>query len=431
MASNILSVLKTAWQLPDLRKRIIFTAGLLVAFRLFAHIPVPGVDTAAIKNLFASNQFLGLLDIFSGGTLVNFSVMAMGIYPYITASIIMQLVAKVFPVLEELQKEGEYGRQKINQYTRLITVPLTILQAIGMLAFLRSQHIITGDLAPISLTALILTMTAGTILVMWFGELITEYGIGNGISLMVFFGIVGRLPVSMGQTAVSFNQEQLMTTLIFLIMAGAVIAGIVFVDQAQRKITVHYASRIMGGRMMMGRPSILPLKVNQAGVIPIIFAASLVLIPSMVSQYLANVPQGEVANIAQAVGRIFSPDGWVYNVLYLVLVIGFSYFTTAMYFDTQKIAEMMQKQGGFIPGIRPGTATQNYLNYIVGRITLAGALFLGAVAILPSIARQVTGITTMMVGGTGVLIVVSVVLETTKAVEAMLVMRNYDKFSKK
>ncbi len=431
MASNILTVLRNAWQLPDLRKRIIFTAGLLVAFRLFAHIPVPGVDTAAIKNLFASNQFLGLLDIFSGGTLVNFSVMAMGIYPYITASIIMQLVAKVFPMLEELQKEGEYGRQKINQYTRLITVPLTILQAIGMLAFLRSQHIITGDLAPISLTALILTMTAGTILVMWFGELITEHGIGNGISLMVFFGIVGRLPISMGQTATSFSGDQMITTLIFLVMAGAVIAGIVFVDQAQRQITVHYASRIMGGRMMMGRPSILPLKVNQAGVIPIIFAASLILIPSMVSQYLSAAPQAEIANIAQAVGRIFSPDGWVYNVFYLVLVIGFSYFTTAMYFDTQKISEMMQKQGGFIPGIRPGTATQNYLNYIVGRITLAGALFLGAVAILPSIARQATGITTMMVGGTGVLIVVSVVLETTKAVEAMLVMRNYDKFSKK
>ncbi|KKW11220.1 MAG: preprotein translocase subunit SecY, preprotein translocase subunit SecY [Microgenomates group bacterium GW2011_GWC1_49_7] len=426
--NNLLSPLINSWKTPQLRRKILLTAGIFFVFRLFAHVPIPAVDTAKLAALFSQNQFLGLLDIFSGGTLVNFSVMALGLNPYINASIILQLLTLVFPKLEELQKEGEYGREKINQYTRLITVPLAAVQSVGMIALLRNQNIISV-LDPLSLIAMVVTMSAGTMLAMWFGEMITEYGIGNGISLLIFAGIVGRLPVVLGQTVTTITPEQVTNAGMFTVLAVLVIAATVFVNEAVRRITVHYARRIRGNKVYGGNTSYLPLRVNQAGVIPIIFAVSLVLLPSLVGGFLKQM-QGPAAGIGRFLESAFNPNGVWYNVIYFFLVLGFTYFYTAITFNPKKIADEIQKYGGFIPGIRPGTATASYLNYILTRITLAGALFLGLIAVLPSLARQASGVSSLLVGGTGVLIVVSVVLETVKSLEAQLVMRNYEGFLK-
>ncbi|MBI3956188.1 preprotein translocase subunit SecY [Candidatus Gottesmanbacteria bacterium] len=427
--NNLISPILNSWKVPELRRKILITGGIFVIFRLFAHIPIPGVDTAKLASLFAQNQFLGLLDIFSGGTLVNFSVMALGLNPYINASIILQLLTIVFPKLEELSKEGEYGREKINQYTRLITVPLAALQSIGMYALLKNQGIVgVGD--PFTLISLILTMTAGTVFVMWLGELITSYGVGNGISLLIFAGIVGRFPVVIGQTISTVTAEVASNMMVFVGLAIAVIAATVTVNEAVRRITVHYARRIRGNKVYGGQTSYLPLRVNQAGVIPIIFAVSLVLLPSLVGGFLQQVREPILVNIGRFLTAVFNPNGISYNVIYFLLVIGFTYFYTAITFNPTKIAGEIQKYGGFIPGIRPGGPTAQYLNYILTRITLAGALFLGLIAVVPTLARQTTGVTTLLVGGTSVLIVVSVVLETVKALEAQLVMRNYEGFLK-
>ena len=427
--NKLLSPLIASWKSPDLRRKIIITALLFVVFRLFAHIPIPGVDRVKLGSLFSQNQFLGLLDIFSGGTLVNFSVLALGLNPYINASIILQLLTIVFPKLEELQKEGEYGREKINQYTRFITVPLAVVQAIGMFALLRNQGII-GGIDPLSLIAIIVTMTAGTMIAMWLGELITEYGIGNGISLLIFAGIVGRFPVIVGQTATTLTAEYMTNAMLFAVLGIVVIAATVFINEAVRRISVHYARRIRGNKVYGGATSYLPLRVNQAGVIPIIFAVSLVLLPSLVGGFLSQTHQPVLQNLGRLFTSLFNPNGISYNVIYFFLVIGFTYFYTAITFNPTKIATEIQKYGGFIPGIRPGTPTAQYLNYILTRITLAGALFLGVIAILPSLARQASGVNTLLVGGTGVLIVVSVVLEAVKTLEAQLVMRNYEGFLK-
>lgn len=423
---SILNIFKT----PDLRRKILFTVFIIFVFRFFAHVPIPGVDSSALKRLFSESQLLGLLDIFSGGTLANFSVMALGLNPYINASIIFQLLTMAIPKLEQLSKEGEYGRRKINQYTRFLTVPLAALQAIGMYALLRNQQII-NILSPWTLLAMILTMTAGTIFLMWLGELISENGIGNGISLLIFAGIVGRLPIVFGQTAATATGENFLNLIVFLGMALALISSIIFVNEATRRVTVQYAKRIRGGRMYGGEATHLPLRLNQAGVIPIIFAVSLILLPPMVGQYLTTVPNKIVAEVASFVANAFDPSGFIYNLVYFLLVIGFTYFYTAVIFNPQKISQEIQKHGGFIPGIRPGSPTAAYLNYILTRITLVGATFLGLIAILPSFTRQITGVTIMMLGGTGILIVVSVVLETAKQMEAMMVMRSYDGFLKK
>lgn len=426
---KILGPILNAFKLPDLRRKILFTALIFAVFRMFAHVPIPGVNLVHLKQLFSANQLLGLLDIFSGGTLANFSVMALGLNPYINASIILQLLTMVFPKLEELSKEGEYGRQKINQYTRFLSVPLAALQAVGMYALLRNQQII-GNLSALTLASLVITMTTGTILLMWFGELITEKGIGNGISMLIFAGIVGRWPVAAGQSLAVFTGEQLANTAIFLGMALFVIAAIVVVNEGAREISVQYAKRVRGGKLYGGTSTHLPLRVNQAGVIPIIFAVSLILLPSMVGSFLEQARDPFLANFGRGVASVFDPSGIIYNMTYFLLVIGFTYFYTAVTFNPTKIASEIQKYGGFIPGIRPGVPTANYLNYILTRITLAGAIFLGIIAILPSIARGATGVTTMMLGGTGILIVVSVVLETVKQLEAMLVMRSYEGFLK-
>ena len=427
--NTLLAPLINSWKTPELRRKILLTALLFVIFRIFAHIPIPGVDTVKLKELFAQNQFLGLLDIISGGTLVNFSVMALGLNPYINASIILQLLTIVFPSLEALSKEGEYGREKMNQYTRFLTIPLSVVQSIGMYALLKNQGIV-ATVSPLTLVTMILTMTAGTLLAMWIGELVTEYGIGNGISLLIFAGIVGRMPVVLGQTVTSVTSEYVTNIVLFVALAMLVIAATVFVNEAVRRITVHYARRIRGNKVYGGQTSYLPLRVNQAGVIPIIFAVSMVLLPSLVGGFLHQVRNPAVANFGTLLTSLFNPNGVAYNVIYFLLVIGFTYFYTAITFNPTKIAGEIQKYGGFIPGIRPGSPTASYLNYILTRITLAGALFLGLIAILPSLARGVSGVSTLLIGGTGVLIVVSVVLETVKALEAQLVMRNYEGFLK-
>lgn len=423
--TSIINVFK----IPELRRKLLFTALIFLIFRLFAYIPIPGVNLIRLRSFFEQSEFLGLLDMFSGGTLINFSVMATGMNPYINASIILQLLTMLFPRLEELSKEGEYGREKINQYTRFLTVPLAAVQSIGMYALLKSQSIIQTQ-QPLTLVSMIITMTAGTILLMWLGELISEFGIGNGISLLIFAGIVGRLPVFAGQAASIVSQELLINALIFLAVGFFVVAAIVLINEAVRQVSVHYAKRVRGNRVFGGSSTFLPLRLNQAGVIPIIFAVSIVLLPSLFGQFVQLIPNASVTSAARSFIAAFSTDGLLYNVVYFLLVIGFTYFYTAITFNPQKIAGEIQKHGGFIPGIRPGSPTASYLNYILTRITLAGALFLGLIAIMPVVVKHITGVTTLTLGGTSILIVVSVVLETVKQVEAQMLMRNYEGFLK-
>lgn len=413
---------------PVLKRKILVTFFIFLVFRIFAYLPVPAIDLAKLKLLFAQNQFLSLLDIFSGGTLVNFSVMALGLNPYINASIIMQLMTMVFPQLEALSKEGEYGRFKINQYTRFLTVPLTLVQAIGIYILLKNQQII-GNLTPIQFFSFILTLVAGTFILVWLGELITEYGLGNGISLLIFAGIVGRLPILAGQTLTVINQETMINMGVFIFISVVVIAAVVFISQAVRKIPVYYAKRVKGAAMTQGSTNFLPLKLNQAGVIPIIFAVSFVLFPQLIGNFLRYTNNASLVSFANNLTNAFNPNGLTYNVVYFILVVAFTFFYTMVVFNPQKIADEIQKHGGFIPGIRPGTATKNYLQHVLYRITTVGAVFLGLIAILPALVSGVTGITNLAIGGTGILIVVSVILETFKTVEAQLVMKSYDKFA--
>lgn len=426
---NLLRLFRNSFKAPDVRRKILFTAGILVIFRVFAHIPVAGVNLVQLKALFAENQFLGLLDIFSGGTLANFSVMALGLNPYINASIIMQLGTLVFPKLEELQKEGESGRKKINQYTRYLTVPLAAIQAVGMFALLKSQGIIFLQ-NPLEIASFILTMTAGTMLLVWLGELITEKGVGNGISILIFAGIVGRLPVLLGQTVTTASSQNLFNILAFSVMGIAVVASIVIVNEATRKIVINYARRVRGNKMYGGQSTYLPLRLNQAGVIPIIFAISLMLLPSLFANYLTASSNTTIQKMATNITILFDPNGFFYNAMYFGLVVAFAFFYTAVVFNPKKIADEIQKYGGFIPGVRPGGPTAKYLNYILVRITVAGAFFLGFIAVLPAIGMIFTGVQSLVMGGTGILIVVSVVLETIKAIEAQLVMRNYEGYQK-
>ncbi len=427
--SNILAPIISAFKIPELRRKIFITVILIIIFRIAAHIPVGGVDLRQLQALFASNQLLGLLDIFSGGTLANFSIISLGLNPYINASIIVQLLTMIFPKLEALSKEGDYGRQKINQYTRYLTVPLAIVQAAGMFVLLKNQGVLSA-VTPIQIAAIVVGMTAGTIFLMWIGELITEYGIGNGISLLIFAGIVARLPLVLTQTVNIVDQQQIFNFLVFIGLGILVVAGVVFVNEGRRQITVQYARRA-GDSREGGAKTYLPLRVNQAGVIPIIFAVSLVLVPSFAGNYLAQLDQPQLSLIGRWLVANFNPNSILYNVVYFLLVVGFTYFYTAIIFNPTKIAEEIKKYGGFIPGIRPGTATAGYLNYILVRITLAGALFLGAIATLPTIASQITGISTLVIGGTGLLIVVSVIMDTAKQFESKLIERNYDVFVRK
>lgn len=423
----MLEPIKNLLAVPELKKKLLFTLGILAVYRFIAHVPVPGVNLDQLAAFFSSNQLLSLLDIFSGGTLVNFSIVALGLGPYISASIILQLLTMAIPSLEELSKEGDIGREKINQYTRMVTVPLAFVQSIGVISILRSQGIIQ-NLYPIDLITIIISLITGTILLMWLGELLSEYGIGNGISLIIFAGIIARLPVSFLQTTTTFSLEQSATLPIILGLSALVIAAVVAVNEAVRKIPIKYAKRVRGSRMYGGQTTFLPLKINQAGMIPIIFAVSLVLLPSLLGRFLTASSNSSLYNLGTFITTVFTPGGIWYNLIYFLLVVGFTYFYTAIVFDPEKIADQIKKNGGFVPGIRPGKPTASYLNTILTRITLAGALFLGIIAILPNLAQSITGISSLSLGGAGILIVVSVVLETAKQLESQLVMRSYDSF---
>ncbi len=424
---KLFSPILQAFNIPEVRKKIFFTTAILIIFRILAFIPVSGVNTAALKQLFDKSQFLGLLDVFSGGTLGRFSIIALGLNPYINASIILQLMTIMFPKLEQLSKDGEQGREKINQYTRWLTIPLAALQAFGVFALLRSSQVI-GNVNPLTIISIVLTLAAGTMILMWLGELITQYGIGNGVSMLIFAGIVGRLPQVVAQSIASSATINWFNYGVFAVMGAGLIAAVVFISEGARKIPVQYARRVRGTQVIGGQDSHLPLRVNQAGVVPIIFAVSMVLIPSMLGQYLSSSRNKQLASAALWLSQSFSPNSWVYNTVYFMLVFGFTYLYTAIAFNTKDISEQLMKNGGFVPGVRPGKPTQSYLNYVLNRITLAGGLFLAGVAILPSIASSLTGVTTVLLGGTGLLIVVSVILETSKQLESLLVTHNYDRF---
>lgn len=421
----MLDKLTQIWKAKDLRNNILFVLGMLVIFRLAAHIPMPGVNLVALRNLFQSNQILGLLNLFSGGGMRSFSVVMMGVGPYITSSIIFQLLGMVSPKLEEMQKD-EAGRSKLNKWTRWATVPLAALQAYGMISLLRSSATgIITNISPFNIAVMIITATAGSIFLMWIGELITEKNVGNGISLLIFAGIVAGLPKAVQQMAVSFDQSQLFMLIGFLVIAVITIVGIVVINEGERNVPVQYARQIRGNRTFGGTSTHLPLRVNMAGVIPIIFAISVVLFPSMVAQFLVHAQTAWISNFAHWTINAFN-NQLVYGIIYFILVVAFTYFYTEVIFHPDQISENLQKQGGFIPGIRPGRPTAEYLSYTTHKIILVGALFLGAIAILPLFMRALTGMQSLAIGGTSLLIVVAVVIETVKQIESQLTMRDYD-----
>ena len=420
--------LLNAFRAPDIRRRILYVLAILIVFRFLAHVPVPGVDRAQLEQFFASSALIGVLDLISGGGLSSFSIVALGVNPYINASIIMQLMTGVVPSLQALSREGEYGRNKINQYTRYLSVPMAILQSYGFLALLNSQGILSSgfDLANGATLTQIATLTAGSIALMWLGELITERGIGNGISFIIFAGIVSQAP---GAIAGFIQTPNPALVIGFAILAIVSVAVIIYIQEGQRRIPIQYASRVRGRRMYQGGQTFLPLRVNQAGVIPIIFAISILLFPQQIASYFTSAEVEIVASAARAIVSFFNPQSIIYVVLYFLLVVGFTYFYTAFTFKPDETAEQLRKNGGFIPGIRPGRPTADYLARIVTRITLAGALFLGIIATAPTlIGVFVPSLSSIALGGTGLLIVVSVVVETMKQIEAQLLMRNYEGF---
>jgi preprotein translocase subunit SecY len=432
----VFDALVNAFRAPDIRRRILFVLLMLVVVRGLAHVPVPGVNKDALDAVITANPFLQLLDLFSGGGLASFSIIALGVNPYINASIIMQLMTGVVPRLQQLQREGEYGRNKINQYTRYLTVPMGLLQAYGYLILLSSQSpggvqvIPNFNLASLETLTMIASLVAGTILVMWIGELITERGIGNGISFIIFAGIVARLPNGL---VVFLRTPDIAAGIAFAALGIGAVAAIVYIQEGQRRIPIQYASRVRGRRMYQGGATFLPLRVNQAGVIPIIFAVSILLFPVQLATYFQNSTEGFIGQMSQFVIKILDQHAPLYLVLYFLLTVGFTYFYTAFTFKPDETADQLRKNGGFIPGIRPGAPTRDYLSKVVYRISLAGALFLGIVAVSPIIlsaffSGSVVG--SFSLGGTALLIVVSVVVETMKQLEAQLMMRNYEGFIK-
>lgn len=423
-----MNTLALIWKTKDLRKKIVIVLGLLIITRILAHVPIPGIDPSGLSNLFQSNQFLNLIDIFSGGGLTNFSIAMLGVGPYITASIIMQLLVMIVPALKELQKEsGEAGREKINQYTRWLTIPLAVLQAYGTIHLLQSQGgaSILGTFSPFQWFLTLLAVTAGTLLVMWIGEIITEYGIGNGISLIIFAGIVAQLPTTLQSLVQLYDPSKLPTILGFLAAGLVVIAGVVLVTEAQRNIPVSYAKRMRGDKQYGGINTHLPLRLNQAGVIPIIFAISVMMFPAMIAQFFVAAKSPMLAEYAQKTIALFNNQGTFYGVVYFLLVVIFTFFYTAVVFNPEEVAENIQRNGGFVPGLRPGRQTADYLYRVLNRITLPGSVFLGLIAILPFILQKITGTQALTLGGTGLLIVVSVVIETIKQIEAQLTMHDY------
>ncbi len=420
----------TAFRAPDIRRKILFTLGILFIFRILTNVPVPNVDETRLADLFNSNQLLGLLDLFSGGGLATASIVGMGVNPYINASIIMQLMQGVIPSLGELAREGEYGRNRINQYTRLLTVPMAFAQGYGFSVLLQSNGVIPqAAFFSFQTLSLLLSFTAGTILLMWLGELISERGLGNGISFIIFAGIVGRIPHR--AAPILSGPDGWSKIIPFIILAVIVIAGVVWVNEGQRRIPVQYASRVRGRRMYQGQTQYLPLKVTMAGVIPIIFAISILIFPAQIALYFTTSPIDWVKSVATFVSTNLNSanNPALYGSLYFLLVVFFTYFYTAFQFKPDQTADFLRKNGGFIPGIRPGKPTEEFLARVTNRITLGGALFLASLAVLPLIvAAAIPGTQGLQLGGTSILIVVSVVVETMKQLEAQMLMRHYEGF---
>ncbi len=419
------------WKTKDLRNKILIVLGLLLLTRVLAHIPIAGIDVTGLKSFFEQNQFFNLLDIFSGGGLTNFSIAMLGVGPYITASIIMQLLTIVIPSLSEMQKEGgEAGRAQINQYTRYLTIALAPLQAFGTIRLLQSQGgaAILGVFSPFQWFLVLLSITAGTMLLMWLGEIMSEFDVGNGVSLIIFAGIVARLPANFSFLTSWYDSSKLPTVLAFAAMILVVIGGVVLVTEAQRNIPIAYAKRVRGNKLFGGVNTHLPLRLNQAGVIPIIFAISIMLFPAMIAQFFTSAKTSWVATLAQKTIELFNSQGMFYGVTYFILVMAFTYFYTAVVFNPAEIAENVQKNGGFVPGLRPGGQTADFLSMVLNRITLAGAFFLAVIAIMPIALQGITGTTSLTFGGTSLLIVVSVVIEIIKKVEAQLTMHDYEGF---
>lgn len=415
------------FKIEELRKKILFILAMLAIFRLAAAIPIPGINQQQLTNFFQNNQIFGFVNIFTGGAMSRMSIAMLGLGPYITSMIIMQLLTMIFPKLKEMyQESGEEGREKFNQYGRYVAVPLAGLQGFGFLTLLNNQGVIT-NLTPLQTITNITIITAGTMLLVWLGELISEKGIGNGISLLIFAGIIARLPQTVGRTIVTWDPAQIPLYVSFLVIAFLVIAGVVFITKGQRNIAVNYAKRVRGRKMYGGTSTYLPLKVNQAGVIPIIFALSMLMLPGMIGQFLSGSSIAWVANFAQTITTV-SQATIPRAIIYFVLVVVFTYFYTAVTFDPENISENLQQNGGFIPGVRPGKPTAEYLHFIINRITLVGASFLGVIAILPLILREATGQAPLAIGGTAVLITVSVILRTLNQVESELTMRDYEGF---
>lgn len=416
------------WEYKDLRNKILVAVLLLALTRVLAHIPLPGVNLAQLQTFFDQNQVFGFLNMFSGGTMSNFSIVLMGVGPYITASIIFQLLTMIFPKLEEMQKEGESGRQKITQYTRIATVPLAVIQAYSMIAILKTQGIVP-NWTVYELFIMLTVVTAGTLLLMWIGEIISEKGIGNGISLIISLGILSALPSQLGSTYLllqSGDTTKIIGAIGLLVAFVVAIAGIVFIQEGQRNIPVTYARKLRYGNTA-GVQSYLPVKVNIAGVIPIIFAMSILVVPGVIAKYLENAKTEWVIGLAKWV-TAFIGNELYYGILYFLLVVIFTYFYTGVVFKPDQVADNMQKQGGYVPGIRPGTETKQFLGDIVSKLTFVGAMFLGLIAILPFVVQSLTNINTLVIGGTGILIVVSVVIETMRQIKSQLVMHSYDRY---
>jgi preprotein translocase subunit SecY len=425
---NWLNKIVQVFKIKELRTKILFVLGVFVVFRIMAAVPMPGIDAQNLKDFFNQFQVFGLLNLFTGGTLANLSIAMLGLGPYITGTIIMQLLTMIFPPLERMYKEeGDQGRRKFNQYGRILAVPLAMLQGYAMLSLFQKQGVI-GDISGSTMIVSLVSVAAGCLVLMWLGELITEKGIGNGVSLLIFAGIVAGIPESIYQMIAKWDITQLPVYLLFFGMSLLIVAGVVLVNEARRNIPVSYAKRVRGGKMYGGASTYLPLNINPAGVIPIIFALSIMLFPSMIANLFAGAG-GTLGNIAQTVNGIFQ-NPWIYGILYFLLVCIFTYFYTAVTFDPKAISQNLQKMGGFIPGIRPGESTAHFLYFILNRVLLIGALFLGTIAVIPSVIQGATGITafSFLVGGTSLLIVVSVILETMRQVNAQLQMRDYETF---
>jgi preprotein translocase subunit SecY len=419
------------WTLPDLRRRILFTLGILVVFRFIAHVPLPGVDLDRLAELFVEHLIFGMLNLFAGGAMAQFSIAALGVFPYVTASIIMQLLVPVIPRLQALSQEGEIGRQKINRITHMATIPLAAIQGYAWIALLRAQGVTIEPLGPLTIASIVITMVAGTVFLVWLGELITERGVGNGISIIIFGGIVAGLPGIVGRGIVEAAAGRPGGLITYIILTLAVVVLIVMFVEAHRRIPVQYArSTFRSGRMYRQAGStFIPLRVNTAGMIPLIFALALMQLPGTIATYFM-APPGQDPNFWNTVSNLFRPDTVFYQGLYFALVIGFTLFYTMVIFEQMNLPQTLQQQGGFVPGVRPGKATADYLNRLIKRITVGGALFLAVVAILPFLGRVITGVGVLVIESTAILIAVGVALDTMKQLEAQLTMRRYEGFLK-